>query len=98
VTVTRCTGIQTISSQIAANIFPNPCGNNLFIDFENPSLVSDFQAEIQITDITGRVLFTYHCKPTTDHLSIDVSPLSPGMYFLRLNSSARISVKKFIKE
>jgi hypothetical protein len=95
ITVTKwCTGIPTISNQLDAQIFPNPCSNNLNIAFENlPDLSS-----IQITDITGRMLLTAPCQLNTDHYSIDVSALSNGMYFLHLNSSFGIEVKKFIKE
>lgn len=83
-----------ISSSINIEIFPNPCSNTLIIDLENQPKLSSFQ----ITDITGRVLFTDHCQLRTGHYSIGVSELASGMYFLFLNSPTSTSVKKFIKE
>jgi hypothetical protein len=94
VTVTRgCLGIQDISNQNNASIYPNPCSNTLKIDFENqPNLSS-----IEITDITGRILCTYQGQPAYNQYSIDASSLSDGMYFLVLNSPTGAEVKKFIK-
>jgi hypothetical protein len=89
-----CTGIQTFSNQSATSISPNPCTTTLNIDFETRLNLSS----IQITDITGRVLLTDHCQLTTDHFPTDVSALSPGMYFIRINSGSGTEVKKFIKE
>ncbi len=93
-----CNVISTSKNKYSANsyleIFPNPCSTTLTIDFETPSNLSS----IQIMDITGRVLLTDHCLLTTDHYSIDVSALVPGMYFLRINSGSATEVKKFIKE
>ena len=75
-------------------LYPNPCSNTLNIDFVNQPNFSS----IQITDITGRMLFTDHRQLNTDQYSIDVSSLNSGMYFLLLNSLSSTSLKKFIKE
>lgn len=95
VTVTRgCLGIPNISNEIVGSISPNPCSNILNINLENQTDLSS----IQIMDITGRVLVTDYCQLTTDHYTIDVSSLTPSMYFLRFSSGTGMVMKKFIKK
>ncbi len=88
------------NNQNAISIFPNPCTNTLNIDFASPAkaLAKEGIFTLQITDITGRVLFTDHCHLCTDHCALDVSSLARGLYFLRLNLDNGMEVKKFIKE
>ncbi len=94
-------GISNINNCINnSNIFPNPCTTTLNIDFASPAeaLAKEGVFTLQVTDITGRVLFTDHCHLCTDHFALDVSSLARGMYFLRLSSADGAEVKKFIKE
>ncbi|HTB32569.1 MAG TPA: T9SS type A sorting domain-containing protein [Bacteroidia bacterium] len=103
-TICGATGISNIPFVSSAiKLYPKPCTNTLTINLDSPSILS----EIQILDITGRVLFTDpvrtvqpggHCPLSTDHYSIDVSSLSSGMYFIRINTGSGIEVQKFIKE
>ena len=73
---------------------PNPSSNTLNINFENQTHL----ASIQISDITGRVLQSFNIQNSTSNISINVSSLSSGMYFLRITSSNKTETKKFIKE
>jgi hypothetical protein len=52
----------------------------------------------QIFDITGRLVLSSNIQNQTYNISLDVSSLSPGMYFIRLNSDNGAEVKKFVKE
>jgi len=47
---------------------------------------------IEITDITGRLLYTTSVK------TIDCSNFARGVYFIRATTEKGIAVKKFIKE
>lgn len=68
------------------SIYPNPVINNL-------NLQTDLQIiKIEITDITGRLLYTIESK------TIDCSNFSKGVYFIKVYSSKGIAVNKFVKE
>jgi len=91
-TINSVANIKSISNNF--ELSPNPCTNTLNISFETPTNLSS----IQIMDITGRVLLTYDLPLTTNDYPIDVSSISSGMYFIRINSGSGTEVRKFIKE
>jgi len=61
-------------------IFPNPADDFLFISLPENS----FNAVIRFYDMTGQLLFQKEIRLSNDF--IDVSRLSPGLYFLNLQS------------
>jgi len=67
-------------------VFPNPVSNILYLN--GPI------SEIRVTDITGREVL--HCNLAAGQL--DVSALSPQVYFLSGNTGATRIIKRFIKE
>ena len=84
----------TISSTASANnitkksfsLYPNPTSDKLFISYLNPIHT------IKIADITGKTIVTIS---NPDHLKfIDMTSLTNGVYFLKINSENPI---KFIK-
>lgn len=69
-------------------IYPNPTFGQINIE-NNSDLKS-----VSITDLNGKVLRTFNSKFDT----IDVSYLTEGIYFLRLQTAEGIISKKFIKQ
>lgn len=89
---TSVSSVKSVQNNI--QIYPNPCSNKLYLNFEKQYSLYG----IEITDITGRVLLSANIQNPVFGNELDVSSLSSGMYFLRINSGSGIEVKKFIKE
>jgi hypothetical protein len=80
-------GLTAIDDDIHADdiyLYPNPAG-----DILNISLAGNRNYKIQISDMTGRVLYENKRKES----SIDISSFDNGLYFISLEGK----VKKFIK-
>ncbi|MCK5855944.1 MAG: PKD domain-containing protein [Bacteroidales bacterium] len=76
-------------------IFPNPVKNDLYIQSNTDHSID---LEIEIFDIQGRVIISkknYIC--THEQKRINVSNLTKGLYFIRLQSHDSQLIKKFIK-
>lgn len=73
-------------------LFPNPVTDNLQIE-------SVFQInELEITDITGRLLHTTTSKTLPSRQAgIDCSSFAKGVYFIRIETEKGIAVMKFVK-
>ncbi len=79
-------GIAPQSMVSAISVYPNPATDNLQIQTALPI------KEIEITDITGRLLYTTTAK------TINCSSFASGVYFIKATTSEGAVVKKFIKE
>ena len=94
------TDVQEFSQTSGALLFPNPATDFITIDLSNVILrVNPWVEgqEIRIFDIFGeRVLSTpsLRATPQKGNFEIDVSILTPGIYFLKLNNQPPV---KFIK-
>ena len=77
---------------IDLSIFPNPAQNELTI-INNAGVSIE---KTQIIDMVGRVVATFEPSNATNR-TIDISNLTTGIYFLRLESSDASSAIKFIK-
>lgn len=75
-------------------VFPNPVDNVLSVAVADPG----FKGNFTITDAAGQLLLTKTDMPATSHL--DVSSLSPGMYFLHIYSDdlEKAVIKRFIRQ
>ena len=80
------TGLNELSDNKDFYIYPNPVTDNLQIQTTLPI------KEIEITDITGRLLYTTTAK------TINCSSFAKGVYFIKVTTSEGAVVKKFIKE
>ncbi|WP_299208529.1 T9SS type A sorting domain-containing protein [uncultured Dokdonia sp.] len=78
---------------IDISVFPNPAQNELNIS--NTSGVSIERT--QIIDMVGRIITTIDASDATNR-TINISNLTTGIYFLRLESANASSVIKFIKK
>jgi hypothetical protein len=71
------------------NIYPNPVKNRLYIGTE--SNIED----VTIMDIYGRQQMTVNGQQS---LSINVSHLKSGIYFIKINTTDGEITKRFVKE
>lgn len=74
--------------------YPNPVNNNLCILFEK-NITSNIT--LSLYDATGRKTEILEFIKKSNSLSIDVTNLSPGMYFYEIKTTEGIIVNKFVK-
>ena len=75
-------------------VFPNPVEDKLEIG----NLIAGIDISIIIYNNIGEKVFKSNEKNITSDLSIDVSRLSAGLYFLKLNTGQNAAAAKFIKQ
>jgi len=75
-------------------VYPNPAADHINVVFD---LVG--RSEIDIIDMTGRLVRTtrYDASGFTN-LSLDVSSLNPGVFFVRVSAEGESNVLRFIKQ
>jgi hypothetical protein len=81
-------------------IYPNPVKTELFVSATQKSPLGDLGV-VEIYDITGKLQFstTLHNSAQFSTETIDVSHLSPGIYFLKaIMSDASSQIGKFVKQ
>ncbi len=72
-------------------LYPNPVRDFLYVRAAN---VSE-NATVQVVDITGKTIRTLALDSETQQ--INVSDLSEGLYFIRIQTGAEVMVEKFMK-
>jgi hypothetical protein len=87
----NCVGIDNAIFNSSLRIYPNPVTDYLHID--NQSNIDIKQ--IEIISVDGQLVRTIADYKTT---RINVSDLSKGIYYLRIQSEHKAIVKKFVKE
>ena len=86
------TGIKEISGGIRFSLYPNPVGDDRKVQISFPSLIST--VKVNIMDISGKVISTY--KNIKGNKVLDLSGLTAGVYFVRVDEGINVSVKKII--
>ena len=81
-------GVNDLVKNDNISIYPNPASNEINIIIENVD-VRDIQ--IEVLNVLGELVFERTDK-NNNHSTIDVSKLSTGIYFIRINKNA---VQKF---
>ncbi|MFA4853644.1 MAG: DNRLRE domain-containing protein [Bacteroidales bacterium] len=71
------------------SVYPNPATNNLII--EAPQ-----KASIEILNLQGQLIKTL--AASSNKTSVDVSAFPSGVYFIRVKTEKRVTIKKFVKE
>ncbi len=94
ITVQDCAGVEEIDG-LSFTVYPNPASADLNVNVTNNN---GSTIEISLTDINGKVVFnsTLNASNAQENVKIDVSTLSNGVYYLKLNSNASVSTKKVI--
>ena len=75
-------------------VYPNPAADRI-------NVVFDFmgRSDIDIIDMTGRLVHTTHYDASGfTNLSLDVSSLNTGVFFIRVSAEGESNVLRFIKE
>ena len=72
------------------NIFPNPVGNDLHIEFQNDLIIDN----MSITDITGMVIFT----KSENFETINTLDFAAGIYILNVKTEKKRWCHKFVKQ
>jgi hypothetical protein len=86
------TGIAS-SSKENFSIAPNP-SSGVFNLMAHKSFSN---AELRVTDVSGKIIFTQYIRSTTSYsVGIDLSSLAEGMYFLSITEGAHVWNEKLI--
>ena len=84
-------------NRAAFSIYPNPAKNRFVIDY---SLFEPSGLELYINDALGNVvkviMYTNHTKEGIYKLSLDISDLSPGIYYVNMRTNQERETKKLI--
>ncbi|HHH52323.1 MAG TPA: T9SS type A sorting domain-containing protein, partial [Bacteroidetes bacterium] len=76
-------------------VFPNPVNHTLHVQINNK--LNDGEIEIQFIDQYGRLLLTKKESNTINDKKIDISGISPGLYFIKIGLDNKyITTKKII--
>ncbi|MFA6057363.1 MAG: T9SS type A sorting domain-containing protein [Taibaiella sp.] len=91
------TSIDDVINSTSLNVFPNPVASTLHV---NMDVVKAITATFVISDVTGRQLNsnTTSLKEGTNHQTINTASLTPGIYFLDIQTENGSTQKKFVKE
>lgn len=95
VTLSACTGIEDLQTQLGFSIYPNPSNGIFVIDFNE----SYSKTKIELINITGAVAESFSINNTINlRKSIDLSALSKGLYLLRVSTNEGFDVRRIVME
>ena len=86
------TGVGEMNEE-KVSVFPNPVTSQLSISNNQSSI-----KQIEIFNIVGEKIYSQQQTTNSKFQTINVSALSPGVYFVRVKTNGGISSAKFIKE
>ena len=86
-------GLSEINSADRTLVYPVPAHSTLYLLFDSP-----ITGNVKVIDVSGRELMAVGALDKKKTKTIDVSTLSPGIYFVVVESSTNKSVYKFVKE
>jgi hypothetical protein len=96
VTVTPL-GINNLSATDATVLYPNPAFNSLTLSFKMSG--TERTAVIEIMDITGKEVSNKNATISNGKvMTLDISALSQGIYFVKISTNKNSQVVKFIKQ
>ena len=94
-TQTECTGVaEQPKNSLSLAVYPNPAYEKLFLKFN--STRSD-KLSYSIMDMFGRTVSANQLTGNSNEETVDISSLSEGVYFVRMNSGQNTTTTKFIK-
>lgn len=84
---------QTANTQSQLSIYPNPATNHINIrtnGFNN--------ATITILNTMGQTIFSQTLQATQNAVSLNISNLASGVYFIKVNGKENMVTQKFVKQ
>ena len=82
--IDTATSIKDISAPASVKIFPNPANDIALVEW-NKQITGALQ--LQLRDITGRLLLNEDINATSQNYRLNTSTFSSGVYYIRLSSS-----------
>jgi len=82
-------GTENILKDNSLFIYPNPASDNI-------SIIIPQKSEIEISNLQGQII--KRINTTEKQMTIDISGLTKGMYFIKVTTENEIITNKFIKE
>jgi len=98
VTVTNCTGIQSVNSVAPSiDIFPNPNTGNFMLTISSGNQASDAGGRIEILNELGQRILQMNFKMSKGKFTKQISlPQSSGLYFVKVEVNGRETVNPFV--
>ena len=82
-----------IRERVSINVFPNPSTDRVTLEYTKPL---NSPVEILIFNASDKLKKTIYQPSTRDHINLDVSDLSAGLYFLKINTSSGIFYERLV--
>jgi hypothetical protein len=94
----RVTSVKNIEFGEGIQVYPNPVGQNLFIQFDRNWAASE--VNVTISAANGSTVFSaqYGTLSFPNKLDINVNKLSTGIYFLKIQVGEELILRQLIKE
>jgi len=83
------TSVSIVNNTLNVSLFPNPATDNITIEIPQ-------QAKIQIVNMQGQLV--KEIDADSNETSVDISALSPGLYFVKITMGSLAIVRKFVKD
>ncbi len=84
-------GVNEVISENSVSIYPNPASSLVTI-----GLPKSLNAEIRIFDVTGKLVIYQAQALVNNNHNVNISSLTSGVYFVRINSEEGTATKKLI--
>ncbi len=85
-------GVASFLSNNDILIYPNPAKESIQL-----LLQDSFEADLRVFDTSGKLVIYRPNASISNEYAIDISTLSKGLYFLRINSNKGVLTKKIVK-
>jgi hypothetical protein len=90
--VTTCVGLNERNADVKSfGMYPNPAVNEVVLEFNN-----NFDKNVTIVDITGKNVMLVNSNESK--LTLNISTLNQGVYFVKIQSNNKTEYAKLIKE
>lgn len=87
-------GINTAEKLNTLSLYPNPTASKFFLEFNNSITIQS----IQLFDIRGRIIKTFNQLQHTIDNGLDISEMSNGNYFVKVNTDQGFKMLQIIKK
>ena len=96
VTLLKADRLTSVSSDFTKDLlYPNPATNLLTVP---KTFFGDSFVAMSITDLSGKVVYTFDNNQQIEDLIIDISAYNTGSYYLNFNYKSRSQSSRFIRE